>query len=69
MEGTTVSFTRRRQPGFGPESWLSTRSRYGTCLARHHPIAACEANVLQPETTTQAGSASRSARQIPSVIG
>ena len=26
------------------------------CLARHHPIAACDANVLQPETTTQSGS-------------
>ena len=29
--GTTVSLTRRRQPGFGPASWLSTSSTYGTC--------------------------------------
>ena len=53
--GTTTSFTRRRQPGFGPASWLSTSRTYGTCRSRHHATAACDANVLQPETTTQSG--------------
>ncbi len=38
--GTTVCLTRRRHPAFGPESWLSTRSTYGTARARHQPIAA-----------------------------
>ena len=53
--GTTVSFTVRRQPGRGPSSWLSTTRTYGTSRSRHQAIAACAANVLQPETTTTSG--------------
>ncbi len=56
--GTAVVFTLRRQPAFGPVSWLSTSRTYGTRRARHHASAACEANVLQPETTTTSGRAS-----------
>ena len=60
--GTTAPFTARRQPGRASRSLLSTRSTYGTPRARHHAAAACEANVLQPETTTTSGSASSRAR-------
>ncbi len=56
--GTTVPFTVRRHPARGPSSWLSTTSRYGTSLIPHQVIAACAANVLQPETTTTSGCAS-----------
>ena len=67
--GTAVVFTSRRQPAFGPASWLSTSRTYGTRRRRHHAIDAWEANVLQPETTTTSGFASASVPRIPSVIG
>ena len=62
--GTAVVFTWRRQPAFGPASWLSTSNTYGTRRRRHQKSAACEANVLQPETTTTSGRAFRSASKI-----
>ena len=37
--------------------------------ARHHAIAACDANVLQPDTTATFGSVLESARQIPGLTG
>ena len=36
--GTAVVFTSRRQPAFGPASWLSTSSTYGTRRRRHQAI-------------------------------
>ncbi len=62
--GTAVVFTSRRQPAFGPASWLSTSRTYGTRRRRHQATAACEANVLQPETTTTSGSARLRASKI-----
>ena len=67
--GTMVPLTFRRQPGRGPSSWLSTRRTYGTPRSRLQVIAPCAANVLQPETTTQSGRESASARRIPGVTG
>src|SRR5215213_4636102 len=61
----TASLTARRQRGLGSRSWLSTWRTYGTRCARHHATAACDANVLQPETTTTSGRARRKARAIP----
>ena len=54
--GTTAPLTARRQPGRASRSFDSTSRTYGTPRARHHATAACEANVLQPETTTTSGS-------------
>ena len=66
---TSASRGRRRHPARGSSSWLETSSTYGTPWRRHHATAACEANVLHPETTTTSGDASRSARTTPGVTG
>ena len=67
--GTTTAFTARRQPGLGSRSFDSTRRTYGTWCSRHQAVAACEANVLHPETTTTSGIVPASARNTPSEIG
>ena len=52
-----------------PMSWLSTCRTNGTRRATHHAIAAWEAKVLQPVTTTTCGRCRRSTRTISGVTG
>src|SRR5262245_24634113 len=70
---TILGTTRRRidwrHLARWPRSWLDTSNRYGTQFARAHTIAAWEAKVLHPETTTTSGRSARNAATMPGVTG